>query len=232
MRYRKQIFIRKYKQPTYEKKLLFAVCEPVKPQDRRPMAEKCFNLTPYPPKPDHPYDVLLAKDMTDELANSGLVCLFHQNEITTPEKKLLSNAYQHEGMAMRYYNKDIVRICVEGTKYAPILNLATQYFFTVLFAPDISKIPKIIRLAKKYPQVALMGGMVDGRRLLTLKQLEELAKMPDLDTQRAILCHTLNTAQQGLLQSLNHHSSQLSQLLSTHANPPSDQAVGGEGEKE
>ena len=219
VRYRKAVWFRKYKQPDFRQKLLLSVCEPVKAIDRRPPSERCYNLSQRPPRTDHPYDVLLAKDMTAELEASSLVAFFHQNQMTTIDRRLVKNEYEHEGMFLRYYNRDIARLCLENTKYAPLMHFATQYNFTVLFAPTTDKITKIIRIAKKYPDILLIGGLVDKRRLLTVKQLEAVANMANLDTQRAMLCHTLNVAQQGLLQNLSHHTSQLSQLLNSHANP-------------
>lgn len=219
LRFRKAVYFRKYHQPCFRQKVLLAVCEPVFATDKRVPAEKCFNLTPLPPKPDHPYDVLLAKDMVAETDASSLVCFFHQNQMTNPDKRLVKNEFEHEGMYLRYYNRDIARLAWSGTRFEKLLHFATGYQFTVLFAPTTEKINKIIRISKKYPEILLLGGLVDKRRLVTLKQLENMSKMADLDMQRAMLCHTLTVSQQGLLQSLNHHSSQLTQLLKTHSNP-------------
>lgn len=139
--------------------------------------------------------------------------------MTNPDKRLVKNEFEHEGMYLRYYNRDIARLAWSGTRFEKLLHFATGYQFTVLFAPTTEKINKIIRISKKYPEILLLGGLVDKRRLVTLKQLENMSKMADLDMQRAMLCHTLTVSQQGLLQSLNHHSSQLTQLLKTHSNP-------------
>lgn len=226
VRYRKAIYFRKYHQPDFRQKLLLAACEPVYAIDRRPESEKCFNLTPHPPKPDHPYDILLAKDMTAELESSALVCFFHQNQMSSIDRRLVMNEFTKEGMTLRYYNRDIARLACANTRYAPLLHFAVGLNFTVLFAPTTEKILKIKRIAKKYSEILLLGAMVDRRRLLTVEQLDELALMGDLDTQRAMLTHTLTVSQQGLLQSLNHHSSTLSRLLKTHANPNEDQVEG------
>src|SRR6218665_580201 len=110
VRYRKAVYFRKYVQPDYRHKLLLATCEPIKAIDRRPTSEKCSRLTQRPPKPDHPYDVLLAKDMEKELDGSQLVCFFQQNQMTFYQRRSLKNEFEHEQLYLRYYNKDIGRI--------------------------------------------------------------------------------------------------------------------------
>ncbi|KAI2796172.1 hypothetical protein RDWZM_007434 [Blomia tropicalis] len=223
VRYRKAVSFRRYKQPDFRQKLLLAVCEPIFPRDHRPSSEKCFNLTELPPKPDHPYDVLLAKDLLDELKNSSIAIIFHQNQMNTNERRLLKNEYEHEGFALRYYNRDIVRIACTETRFKPLNDFAVDYHFTILFGNKIEKIPKLIRIAKKYPGVIPIAALLDQRRLLTIKQLETLPELINLDTQRAMLCHTLNVAQQGLLRSLNHHQTELSRLLKSHSSDESSQ---------
>lgn len=117
----------------------------------------------------------------------------------------------------RYYNRDVAEIATKGTRYSSILHFASGTDFTVLFAPDLTKLGVVFKILKRYRQLILLGAMVEKRRLVTVSQLETISKMPDLDQQRALLCATLNLPPQGLLSTLNHHSSHLSQLLQSHA---------------
>lgn len=188
------------------------------PVDRRPDAERCYNLTPKPPKPDHPYDILLARDMKQELESSQLCCFFHQNPMGSQERRLVKNAFQHEGMMLRYYNRDIARIAMANTKYAPLLHFAVGYHYVVLFAPDLTKISKIKQVLKPYSELIPLGALIDNRRLVTVAELDVLAKTStDIGIHLAMLSQTLVTAQQRLVGTLQQQSSQLSRLLEQHS---------------
>lgn len=215
VRYRRAVAFREYRQPHFKQKLLLAVCEPVFPRSTIPLEEKCGHLRPPPPRSDHPYDILLAADMAQELKQSKLLCLFHQNQFSRSDRKLLSNEFEHEGMLLRYYNRDIARICLQNTPYQLLLHFAIGYPFTVLFAPNLEKIDKIFKISRKYPQAILMCALVEHRRLITNDQLQELAKLGDIDQQRAILCNTLMIGQQQMISTLTHHTSQLKQLINS-----------------
>nr|XP_027202537.1 39S ribosomal protein L10, mitochondrial-like [Dermatophagoides pteronyssinus] len=218
LRYRRSVAFREYRQPHFKQKLLLSICEPVfARQTQLPTSEKCGNLREKPLVVDHPYDQLLAADMSEELKQSKLVCLFHQNQMTRPDKRLLSNEFEHEGMFLRYYNRDIARICLQNTPYQPLLHFAIGYPFTILFAPNLEKIDQIFKIIRKYPQVILLGSLVEHRRLITNNQLKELAQLGNnLDQQRSILSNTLMLGQQQFISTLTHHSSQLKQLLNSH----------------
>lgn len=189
------------------------------PINRQPDSEKCFNLKPLPPIPDHPYDVLLARDFQQELESSQICCLLHQNMINVKDRRLVKNAFEHEGFMLRFYNRDIARIAMAGTKYASLLHFAVGYYFVVLMAPDLSKINKINQILRPYPELILLGALIDRRRLVTVAELKKMAKSSNsIDDQRAMLLHTLGVSlQQSLLNTLNHHTSQTSRLLTQHS---------------
>lgn len=65
--------------------------------------------------------------------------------------------------------------------------------------------------------VYVKGGVVQGR-LVTKNQLQWCAKLPDIDTLRAELCHILSSSVSQLSQCLTHQQQSLSQSLDQHAN--------------
>lgn len=203
------------------------------PIDRRPDSEKCFNLRPPPPKPDHPYDVLLARDFQQELESSQVCCLLHQNLMNIKDRRLARNAFEHQGLMLRFYNRDIARIALADTKYAPLLHFAVGYYFVVLMAPDLSKLGKINQLLRPYPELIMLGALLERRRLVTVAEFGQLAKSSaDIGQQRAMLVHTLGASlQQGLLNTLSHHTSQMSRLLTQHSQGAEQDADGGDQDK-
>lgn len=196
---------------------MLALTQPVVAPDRRTPAQKCGLNRVVVEKTHHPYDVLLAKDMSEEIEANSLMCLYHQNQMTRIDLRLMKNEFEHQNLYLRYYNKDIAEICLKNTKYEPLLRFAIGDNFTVLFGNDLAKIGQIIRISKKYPQAILMAAMVDQRRLITVKQLESIAKSTDIQLERAKLCATLSAPSQSLLSSLNRHTTELSRLLGSHS---------------
>lgn len=156
--------------------------------------------------------------MANELEQSQLVCIFHLNQMKLSERRIVSNEIEHENMILRFYNRDIVRICVENTIYRPLLNFVAGYQYPILFAPDFSKVAKILEITKKYSQLILLAGLVEKRRLITFQQLAQLAHIAHLDNEKSLLLHTLSMGQQSLMSTLNYHTSQLQESLKRHEN--------------
>lgn len=215
VRFRRQPELRDYREPHYRQKLLLASCEPVFSRTKRLPSEKCGDLKPNRTETNHhPYDVLLSKDLSEELETSQLVCWFHQNQMSKQYRKLLANEFEHQGLKIRFYNRDILNLATENNHLESLRRFAVGYHFTILFAPDLTKVEKIIKISKKYPQICLIGAMVDKRRFLTVKQLQNLALLGDLDHQRSLLCSSiLNSCSQALISDLNKPGILLCQTL-------------------
>lgn len=156
--------------------------------------------------------------MANELEQSQLVCIFHLNQMKLSERKIVSNEIEHENMILRFYNRNIVRICVENTIYKPLLNFVAGYQYPILFAPDFSKITKILEITKKYSQLILLASLVEKRRLITFQQLSQLSHTVHLDNEKSLLLNTLSKGQQSIMSTLNYHTSQLEQSLKKHEN--------------
>ncbi|XP_054168200.1 39S ribosomal protein L10, mitochondrial-like [Oppia nitens] len=183
---------RKYTEVHFRRKQMLAVCEPILMKDKRLPSEKCFNLTPIEDRGIHPLDKLLANDMKHELKTSHMICFFHQNLMTNREKKGVKNMFEHQDMYLRYYNPDIAELALIGTKWESALHLCRQQDVTVLFSakPQVSK---LLKLTKKCPQLVLMAAIINDR-FMSLDDLKEYNRLPNLDTLRAHLCHTLSLA--------------------------------------
>lgn len=194
---------------------MLALCEPVKNPVKLLPSETCSFNTKKNVKTHHPYDLILAKDMTDEIESHSIVCLYHQNRMQNRERRLVRNEFENSEMLLRQYNKDVAEICLKNTRFEPLLKFSVGYHFTISFANDINKISKIINITKKYPQMFLLCAMIDKRRVVTVEQLNWINNCVDLNTQRAMLYSTLSAGTQALLNTLNRHQSDLTRTLQT-----------------
>jgi len=190
VRYRKALVPRKHVEPDFRRKQMLAVCEPIFAADKRLPSERCYNLQPKREREVHPWDRLLAEDMKQELRTSRMICFFHQNVMTNREKKLCANSYQHEHMYLRYYNPDIAQLAMSDTKWAPALHLCSERAVTVLFS-DEPRVAKMLKVTKKCPQLILMAAIIDDR-FLSVADIKDYNRLPDLQTLRAQLSHTLS----------------------------------------
>ncbi len=196
IRYRKQIYFRKYREPNFVRKQMLAICEPIMAKDKRPHSERCINLLPKAERQIHPYDKLLAEDMKQELRSSRMICFFHQNVMTIIEKRETRNLFQKEDMFLRYYNPDIAQMAMNGTKYESALHLAKLPNFTILFSAE-PQVSKLLKLNKKCPQLILLAAIIDDR-FLSVEDIKAYSRLPDLQTMRSELSHTLSLAAKSL----------------------------------
>ena len=205
VRYRKAIYPRKYVEPDFVRKQMLAVCEPIFPSDKRQPSDTCYNLVPKPQREIHPYDRLLAEDMKQELSSSRMICFFHANVMTNREKKQFSNLFQHEDMYLRYYNQDVAQLAMEGTKYHSAYHLCHRQQDWVVSQRDNSylfssepQVTKLLKLTKKCPQLILMAAIIDDR-FLSVDELKNYSRLPDLQTLRTQLSYTLSLATKSIV---------------------------------
>ena len=200
---------------------MLAVCEPVFPRDKRQESEKCYNLSPKQEKEIHPYDKLLAEDMKLELSSSRMICFFHTNIMTNREKKECSNHFQHEDMYLRYYNEDVAQLALNGTKYQNALHLCRTSDWvtlkkdvTLLFSAE-PQVSKLLKVTKKCPQLILMAAIIDDR-FLSVDDLKDYNRLPNLATLRAQLSHTLSMATQSIVNKTVYPISKLTNNIDSY----------------
>ena len=183
---------------------MLAVCEPIFSADKRQPSDTCFNLRAKPDREIHPYDKLLAEDMKRELSFSKMICFFHTNVLTNREKKEFRNVFQREDMLLRYYNEDVAQLAMAGTKHESALHLCRtlnwtvlQKDVTILFSSE-PQVSKLLKLTKKCPQLILMAAIIDDR-FLSVEDLKNYNRLPDLETLRTQLSYTLSMATKSIV---------------------------------
>ena len=222
VRYRKQIYPRRHVEPDFTRKLMLAICEPVMARDKRQTSDKCFNLQKRTERKIHPYDKLLAEDMKQELRSSRMICFFHTNVTSNRDRFEARNKFQHEDLYLRFYNEDVAQLAMSGTKYESALHLCrindwyTQRHVTILFSTE-PQVNKVLKITKKIPQLILMAAIIDDR-FLSVDDMKEYGRLPDLQTLRAQVCHTLSLAAQSLVGNTSHPVRALAQSLDLYKN--------------
>ena len=161
-RYRGKINIQKPRAPHHERGKLEKFTTPFisNPSTHKPWRERCSKITVQKSttKLVNPYEVIIAKECLNWFNNSKMVALFHNNSIKSQDQFKFAVPLRKANMYFKGYQPPILRIALTNSIYEPILqlvqkNLPVTYF---VFSPE-TNVEKLVKIAKKTPQLALIG---------------------------------------------------------------------------
>ncbi|XP_067006781.2 large ribosomal subunit protein uL10m [Anabrus simplex] len=219
LRFRNRINIQRPKKPHYERAKVLHVCRPffAKLEKTSPVVDVCLRPIEVTKKKDeveNPFRTLLARDLLNWFNHSQMVLFYHENPIKSDDLFKARILFKRQNMCLRSYSRNIARPALEGTKYEAVLELFNSPV-AMAFSPE-PQVSKALKITKKIPQLILLAGIVEDR-LLSKNEIVEYSRLPDLQTSRAQLVATLNSAASHLVQNLNHHQltlvSQLQQYI-------------------
>uniref|UniRef100_A0A336MU45 Large ribosomal subunit protein uL10m n=1 Tax=Culicoides sonorensis TaxID=179676 RepID=A0A336MU45_CULSO len=217
MRFRGKINIQRPQKNSYEKQRIIIGTLPIYPDP--PYNQRCIQdtLNTEMKKKDlahNPYNVIIAREVRNWFDHSKMICIFHMNPINAEEYFNARVAFHKQGMTLRTYGMNIMKLAIGGTKYETILPLfETKY--CIVFSPEI-KANQVLKIMKKIPQLHLMAGIAYDR-YLSKNEFTGLATMPDLQMQRAQFAAILDSVGGQLVNNLQMHQTQLCSLLDLHA---------------
>lgn len=212
VRYRGKINIQRPRKPHYERaRINFATAPLIEPT-----YERCrMKLTGKKKIIEKgPYSLIIAREVRQHFENSKVVAFFHMNPIKAEPQFDAQVAFHKQGMKLKAYNKNILQLALEGTKFEPILPLF-QSSSSVVFSPE-PKLPQILKISKKIPQMILLAGYAE-ERYLSKNELVALAQMADIQVTRAQFAAVLDSVGGQLVQNLQAHQTNLVSLLDLHA---------------
>eukprot|EP00088_Acartia_fossae_P025325 TRINITY_DN26150_c0_g1_i1.p1 TRINITY_DN26150_c0_g1~~TRINITY_DN26150_c0_g1_i1.p1 ORF type:complete len:265 (-),score=35.75 TRINITY_DN26150_c0_g1_i1:54-848(-) len=156
------------------------------------------------------------KEMVEQFENSKMIAFFHHNPIKTIKRHAAWQNARRAGMELEQYHYRVGMAGLTGTKWESCLHFWFKFsgemnFQQILFAPEVNP-DKILKYEKKVPEFFLLGAVIDNR-ILSKKQIQDMTKMPSLDTCRGELVSILGYHQQRTLQLLQANQQQLSSNL-------------------
>lgn len=206
---------------------VIAVTQPIYPEKERIKPCKTVSFNNLRKKEDNPYEIILAREVKNWFENSQLVAVLHINPISGENFFDARVEFHKNGMQLKKYGSGILNRAIINTKFEALamLNGGSTHCTGFIFSPDHKKVSQIMKILKKFPQMHLMCGVVDGR-LLSKNELTDYAKMPNIDIVRSQFCHVLNMAAGQIVQNLSAHQSNLVNILDAHVKvndlPPKD----------
>ncbi|KAI1297125.1 39S ribosomal protein L10, mitochondrial [Halotydeus destructor] len=214
VRWSSKPYIRKFKQPHFDKKLILAASEPIKAIDRRSTWEKCtlYKVDEAMNRPIHPYEEILAREFQDLMMSSRFVAVYQENSITSEDKRLTKNMLQKKNYTIKHFNRNVYKAGLKDTKYSSIMSTFLEFNKTVIVACPEPEVAQLLAMDKKMFQYVLLFGIVDGQ-VLRKDQLIEYSQLASLDAMRSSLCFTLESAARSVSDNINHHLVSLSSNL-------------------
>ncbi|XP_011161104.2 39S ribosomal protein L10, mitochondrial isoform X2 [Solenopsis invicta] len=154
----------------------------------------------------NPYQRILAREVRNWFDNSKMIAICHQNSMTAEDEFELKVPLKRANMYYKRYSRDIVKLALKGSPYSATMPLYSSKF-SIVFGSDVNVVA-FEKIVKKFPQVILLAGILEGR-VLNKEDFLRYGKM-DLTSSRVHLVQLLqNAGGNNLNQQLTHHQSTL-----------------------
>ncbi|XP_074599462.1 mitochondrial ribosomal protein L10 [Brevipalpus obovatus] len=216
----KKINERLRQEPTYDKKLLLAACEPIPfPKSSLPTSVTCSNLRKIDNPPVHPYVQVLADEYTEYLTRSTLVAFYHVQPVEYRTWRACYNFLFNKGFIMKKYDQEVADVALKSTKWQPLLKFYQRSAETHIVFGDSFDVKPLFAAEKKFPNFVLMFAVADDR-ILRRDEVESLMGNTR-DMVNAQLVHLLSNPGSSISSSISHHSQQISQILHQHSSSDS-----------
>ncbi|KAJ9584217.1 hypothetical protein L9F63_021422 [Diploptera punctata] len=224
VRFRK-VVVQKPAQPHYRKALVLKVCTPeyVDPKEGMSLADLCekpLEISLREEQKETRYERFLAKEVLNWFNNSNMIAFYHVNPIPGGDRQKARITFKRDNMHMKQYGRKVMKMALQNTKYEAVLHLFTSHNY-IVFSPE-TQVAKLLKISKKIPQLILMTAVVDGK-LLSLNELIEYSKVPNIQTAQAGLVAVLNSGAVQLNQNLVHHQQTLVANLQKHIEMQQDE---------
>nr|XP_023024250.1 39S ribosomal protein L10, mitochondrial [Leptinotarsa decemlineata] len=203
-RFRGKINVTKPKPPHFVKASYLALTKPwfINPnKDKKPM-ELCrgFDEKLFKDDNDNPFQRIIAQELYRWISTSRLVVFYHHNPMNAEEEFKAFAMFKKQNMHFKKYGKKTLQMAVEGTPYETILDFYCSQNMTV-FSPE-PEIVKMLNITKKFRQLVLLAGILDGK-FVSKDDLIKYSAIPNLQTAQVGLVQTLNSAASRLVGQLS-----------------------------
>lgn len=221
-RYRGKINIQRPRPPFYSRKLFNAVTEPVylptsaidlchEKQAQRELFKARDNKVDL-----HPYERILARELLGFFDSAKMVLICQKNSMDSLEWFNFKVALHKKSIKTKVYGRKIINAAIEDTKFDAMLSLLMQTPYNCMLFSDEWNVNEVLKVLKKTPKVLLLAGSL-GDRFMSKNELENYAKLPDLEIVRAQFVATLQSVGGQLTNHLQAHQSNFVYMLDAHA---------------
>lgn len=240
--YGSKINIQRPRAPHYLRALMYAATEPVYPrvtavdkcqekQKQKNAKKKQQEYAEKNPELLHPYHRLLKNQMYKHFDEAKMVLICHKNSMSGDEFFKFSVACFYKNIQVKTYGSQIVRSALQDTRFEAMLPVLTSSPHACLLFSNEWNVRDALQITKKMSKVVILCGSL-GDRFLARTELEQFSMLPDITTAQAQFVATLNSIGSQLVNNLQAHQTNLTQLLDARADslkePTSNSNIDGE----
>lgn len=230
-RYGSKINIQRPRPPHYTRKLFNAVTEPIYP--RKTAIDFCHKKQALNKLKKehgesnvlHPYASILAKELYAFFDSAQMILICQKNSMDSFEFFNFKVAMHKKNVKTKVYGRIIIKGAIKNTKFDPMLPLLQQTSYNCMLFSDEWNIKDVLAVLKKFPKVLLLAGTL-GDRYMSRNELENYAKLPDLQIARAQFVATMNSVGGQIKNHLQAHQSNFAYMLDAHAEALKNSSTG------
>lgn len=129
------------------------------PATNLPLWERCTqkpNLN-QEKKPDHPYEVILARECLNWFETSKLIAFVHANSIIGRDLFDFRVLLKKANMYLKRYHSSILKIALGGTRYEPLMHFTDARCPTYIVFGSETNSATLNKIVKKTPEMVLLG---------------------------------------------------------------------------
>jgi len=128
----------------------------------------------------------LVAELNAVFSRVSLVVVTHQTGLTVAQSNALRTRMREAGAQFKVTKNRLVRLALEGTPYAELKNLFTGPTAIAYSEDPVAAAKVAAEFAKETDKLVILGGAM-GETVLDEDGVKQLAKLPSLDEQRAML---------------------------------------------
>ena len=126
------------------------------------------------------------KNLNERFSNNETMVVTHYSGLSVGELESLRNDLRKEGAAFKVTKNSLARIAIKGTKFEGAADLFTGPVGIATSEDPVAAAKVAHKFAKDNNKLIILGGAF-GEKVLDVKGIEALAKMPSLDEVRATI---------------------------------------------
>lgn len=133
------------------------------------------------------------QELKERFANDELVVLTHYSGLTVKQMSELRAGLRQEGALFKVTKNSLAKIAIKGTKFEALDGLFSGPTGMATSVDSVAAAKAAYNFAKTNDKLVILGGAL-GDKILSVEEVEQLAKLPSLDEIRSKLVGLLVAA--------------------------------------
>lgn len=155
-------------------------------------------------------------DYKERFEADETVVLVHNQGLTVAEMMEYRNQLRSEGARFKVVKNKLAQRAIEGTKFEGLAEMFTGPVGVASSVDPVAAARVTHKFAKAHERLVIIGGAM-GSKILDVKGVEQLAKMPSLDELRSKLAGLLQAPAAKMVGVVQAPAAQLARVMGAYA---------------